>query len=30
MKFEDGRTGMISADLRIRDAAVYEPVAEAA
>jgi len=30
VKFEDGRTGSISADLRIRDAAVYEPVAEAA
>ena len=30
VKFEDGRTGTISADLRIRDAAVYEPVAEAA
>ena len=25
MKFEDGRTGAISADLRIRDAAVFEP-----
>ena len=30
VKFEDGRTGTISADLRIRDAAVYDPVAEAA
>ena len=30
VKFEDGRTGKISADLRIRDAAVYDPVAEAA
>ena len=30
VKFEDGRTGAISADLRIRDAAVYDPVAEAA
>jgi long-chain acyl-CoA synthetase len=30
VKFEDGRTGTISADLRIRDAAVYAPVAEAA
>ncbi len=30
VKFEDGRTGSISADLRIRDAAVYQPVAEAA
>jgi long-chain acyl-CoA synthetase len=30
VKFEDGRTGRISADLRIRDAAVYKPVAEAA
>jgi long-chain acyl-CoA synthetase len=30
VKFEDGRTGSISADLRIRDAAVYESVAEAA
>jgi long-chain acyl-CoA synthetase len=30
VKFEDGRTGSISADLVIRDAAVYEPVAEAA
>ena len=25
VKFEDGRTGTISADLRIRDAAVYSP-----
>jgi long-chain acyl-CoA synthetase len=30
VKFEDGRTGTISADLRIRDAAVFEPVAKAA
>jgi long-chain acyl-CoA synthetase len=30
VKFEDGRTGVISADLRIRDAAVYQPVAAAA
>src|SRR6185295_11037733 len=30
VKFEDGRTGAISADLEIRDAAVYAPVAEAA
>jgi long-chain acyl-CoA synthetase len=30
VKFEDGRTGKISADLRIRDAAVYEPAAGAA
>ncbi len=30
VKFEDGRTGTVSADLGIRDAAVYEPVAEAA
>ena len=30
VKFEDGRTGKISADLEIRDAAVYQPVAEAA
>ena len=30
VKFEDGRTGTISADLPIRDAAVYAPVAEAA
>ncbi len=30
VKFEDGRTGTISADLRIRDAAVYAPVAKAA
>jgi long-chain acyl-CoA synthetase len=30
VKFEDGRTGAISADLRIRDAKVYEPVAAAA
>jgi len=30
VKFEDGRTGTISADLAIRDAAVYAPVAEAA
>ena len=30
VKFEDGRTGKISADLRIRDAAVYESLAEAA
>jgi len=30
VKFEDGRSGAISADLAIRDAAVYEPFAEAA
>ena len=30
VKFEDGRTGAISADLVIRDAKVYAPVAEAA
>jgi long-chain acyl-CoA synthetase len=30
VKFEDGRTGTISADLAIRDAKVYAPVAEAA
>jgi len=30
VKFEDGRTGAISADLRIRDAAVYDAVAAAA
>jgi long-chain acyl-CoA synthetase len=30
VKFEDGRTGTISADLKIRDAVVYEPVAKAA
>jgi len=30
VKFEDGRTGAISADLRIRDAKVYEPVVAAA
>ena len=30
VKFEDGRTGVISADIKIRDAAVYTPVAEAA
>jgi long-chain acyl-CoA synthetase len=30
VKFEDGRTGKISAELKIRDAAVYAPVAEAA
>jgi hypothetical protein len=30
VKFEDGRTGKISADLRIRDVAVYEPAAGAA
>jgi long-chain acyl-CoA synthetase len=30
VKFEDGRTGAISAELRICEAAVYEPVAKAA
>jgi long-chain acyl-CoA synthetase len=30
VKFEDGRTGVIGADLRIRDAAVFEPLARAA
>jgi hypothetical protein len=30
VKFEDGRTGVISANLRIRDVAVYDPVADAA
>jgi long-chain acyl-CoA synthetase len=30
VKFEDGRTGSISADLKIRDAAVCEPLARAA
>jgi long-chain acyl-CoA synthetase len=30
VKFEDGRSGKISADLKIRDAAVYEPLAQAA
>jgi long-chain acyl-CoA synthetase len=30
VKFEDGRTGMISADLAIRDAATYPPLAAAA
>ncbi|HET7098572.1 MAG TPA: AMP-binding protein [Casimicrobiaceae bacterium] len=30
VKFEDGRTGTISADLRIRDATVHPPLAEAA
>ncbi len=30
VKFEDGRTGMISADLAIRDAKVYGPLAKAA
>ncbi|MBI2319151.1 MAG: AMP-binding protein [Betaproteobacteria bacterium] len=30
VKFEDGRSGAISADIKIRDAAVYEPLAKAA
>ncbi len=30
VKFEDGRTGMVSADLAIRDAKVYGPLAKAA
>lgn len=30
VKFEDGRVGAISADLRIRDARVFDPVAAAA
>jgi len=30
VKFEDGRAGSISADLQIRDAAVYEPLPQAA
>jgi long-chain acyl-CoA synthetase len=30
VKFEDGRSGKISADLQIRDAKVYEPLAQAA
>ena len=30
VKFEDGRTGTISADVKIRDAAVYEHLAKAA
>ncbi len=30
MKFEDGRTGKISATLKIRDAKVFAPVRKAA
>ena len=30
MRYEDGRTGMVKADLRIRDAACYPPLAKAA
>jgi long-chain acyl-CoA synthetase len=30
VKFEDGRTGKVSADLAIREAAVFEPLAAAA
>jgi long-chain acyl-CoA synthetase len=30
VKFEDGRTGTISADLRICDAKIYEHIAKAA
>ena len=30
VKFEDGRTGMVAADLKISDAKVFEAVKEAA